>query len=52
MWFGVVCVCSLCREMERVMDRETEGERETGVCSMQRDGERDRDRAGVFETDE
>ena len=51
----VACVCSLCREMERVMDRETEGEREAGVCSvciMQRDGERDRGRAGVFETDE
>ena len=36
-------MCVLCREMER----ETEGEREAGVCSvciMQRDGERERER--------
>ena len=39
----VCVVCVLCREMER----ETEGDREAGVCSvsiMQRDGERDRGR--------
>ena len=37
-------VCVLCREMER----ETEGDREAGVCSvciMQIDGERDRERS-------
>ena len=39
----VCVVCVLCREMER----ETEGDREAGVCSvciMQSDGERDRGR--------